>query len=508
MLWFLLSAFAARGFQEVFMSSQTARRSERPTRSAKNKKYVKQTAHVSARRDGKPLIFGWGGHLSHSEKTLLQRRAIWTVTTIITLLVIGVFVLFWVNINVINPNRPITTVNGEGIPQSDYRKMVAVQAEIHNSTIYGPHGLSTQSSALQKQVADQQKLVTTDQKNIDDLNAQIKKLPAGPSAQRTALETQLKAAQQKLNSDETKGTTLATQYQDILQNQIPQQQQLYTQSQVGNDSADWLQQDALIRQWLTRQSVSVKSQIEPSPAAVNQAVKDFINNIPKNSSYQKFLSDDNVTDTDVHTMLAVKVRRDNMQKYLASQIVSPARQVLARAMTLQTPGDAQKILAQLKKGADFGKLASTKSVDTATKSKGGDLGWLVQGEYTINYAQNVGATVDNWIFDPARKLNEFSTVLSENGTYHIVQIMGIDPSRTIDATTLQSLKTNALTTWVLSQKAQPGVKITDIDQTMLLDASNMPSSLPVSPPQQQQQQQQGGLPGGSGLPGSSGIPGQ
>jgi parvulin-like peptidyl-prolyl isomerase len=482
------------------MNSQTARRSERPTRSAKNKKYVKQTAHVSARRDGKPLIFGWGGHLSHSEKTILQRRAIWTVTTIITLLLIGVFVLFWVNINVINPNRPITTVNGEGIPQSDYRKMVAVQAEMHNSTINGPHGLTAQRDALQKQLAVQQKLVTTDQNTITNLNAQIKKLPAGTSTQRTTLEGQLKAAQQKLNTDETQGTTLATKYQDILQNQIPQQQQLYTQSQVGNDSADWLQQDALIRQWLAKQSISISSQIAPSPAAVNQAVQDFMNNIPKNSSYQKFLSDDNITDADVHTMMTVKVRRDNMQKYLASQIVSPTRQVLARAMTLQTPSDAQKILAQLKTGADFGKLANTKSVDTATKTKGGDLGWMVQGEYTINYAQNVGGTVDNWIFDPARTLNQISPVLSENGTYHIVQIMGIDPSRTVDATTLQSLKTNALTTWVLSQKALPGTKITDIDQTMLLDSSNMPSSLPVSPPSQQQQQQ--------GLPGSSGMPGQ
>ncbi len=480
------------------MSSQTARRSERPTRSAKNKRYVKQTAHVSARRDGKPLIFGWGGHLSHSEKTVLQRRAIWTVTTIIALLVIGVFVLFWVNINVINPNRPITTVNGEGIPQSDYRKMVAVQTEMHDSTLNGPHGLVAQRDSLQKQVTDQQKIVTADQQTVTDLNTQIKKLPAGSSSQRTSLDNQLKAAQQKLNTDQAKATTLATQYQDILQNQIPQQQQLFTQSQVGNDSADWLQQDALIRQWLAKQNTSVQSTIEPSPSAIDKAVQNFKNNLPKSLSYQKFLSNDNISDADVHTMLAVQVRRNNMQNYLASQIVSPTRQVLARAMTLQTPADAQKVLAQLKKGADFGKLASTQSVDTATKTKGGDLGWLVRGEYAINYAQNVGATVDNWINDPARKLNEISPVLSENGTYHIVQIMGIDPSRTVDSTTLQSLKTNALTTWVLSQKALAGSNITAVDQNMLLDSSNMPSNLPASAPQQQQQ---GGLPGGAGLPG-------
>ncbi|GHO93386.1 hypothetical protein KSF_034340 [Reticulibacter mediterranei] len=483
------------------MSSQTARRPDRNTRTARNKKYIKQTAHVSARRDGKPLIFGWGGHLSHSEKTLLQRRAIWTITAIISLLIVGVLVLYWITINVINPNRPITTVNGEGIPQSDFRKMVAVQAEIHNSTLNGPHGLSAQRDDLQKQLATLQKTFTDDQKKVDDLNAQIKKLPAGASAQRTDLENQLKAAQQKVNDLQAKGTSVNAQYQDILQNQIPQQQQLYTQPQVGNDSAQWLQEDALIRQWLAKQSSSIQNQIEPAPGDVNKAVQDFISGIPKTTNYQKLLKDDNISDADVHTMLTIKVRRDNMQKYLASQIASPARQVLARAITLQTKADADKILAQLKKGEDFGKLAKAKSVDTNTNAKGGDLGWLVRGQYAINNAQKVAAGIDNWINDPARKLNEISPVISENGTYHIVQIMGFDPSRAIDETTLKDLKDNSLTTWVLSQKALPGVTVTEIDQTMLLDANNMPPGLPASAPAQQQQ-------GGSGLPGGTGgLPG-
>src|SRR5689334_22007474 len=102
------------------MNSQTARRpaNQRPNRTAKTKKYVKQTAHVEARRDGKPLIFGWGGHLSHNEKTRIQRRAIWAITVLVSLLIIGVLVGYWVNINVIVPNLPITSVNGQPIPQS------------------------------------------------------------------------------------------------------------------------------------------------------------------------------------------------------------------------------------------------------------------------------------------------------------------------------------------------------------------------------------------------------
>jgi len=62
------------------MKSQTERPvKQRSTRSNKSRKYNRQTAHVEARRDGKPLIFGWGKHLSHVEKVRIQRRATWAI---------------------------------------------------------------------------------------------------------------------------------------------------------------------------------------------------------------------------------------------------------------------------------------------------------------------------------------------------------------------------------------------------------------------------------------------
>src|SRR5437667_4432364 len=114
------------------MTSQTARRPEnkRPVRSnTKAKRYTKQTARFEGKRDGKPLIFGWGGHLSHNQKVQLQRRTTWAVAIAFVLLIIAVFAGTWINSNVIVPGLPITSVNGHPIPQSLYRKMVAFQAE-------------------------------------------------------------------------------------------------------------------------------------------------------------------------------------------------------------------------------------------------------------------------------------------------------------------------------------------------------------------------------------------
>ena len=208
--------------------------------------------------------------------------------------------------------------------------------------------------------------------------------------------------------------------------------------------------------------------------------------------YNSLLSQMSVSDDDMRAMMTIKVRRDNMQNYLSTLVVSPTYQVLARSMTIDTQDNANKILKQLKSGSDFGKLAAKNSQDANTKVSGGNLGWLVRGQYASSEGTGV---VDNWLFDPARRLNQISPVLKENGAFHIVQILGFDPARTVDAKTLQSLKDNALSNWLLEIKAQSNTSITPPDSNKQLDPNNLPPSsiLPSSPPGQ-------GTNGGTGLP--------
>ena len=253
----------------------------------------------------------------------------------------------------------------------------------------------------------------------------------------------------------------------------------FTQSQVGNDSVTWLQDDELIREWLATQSSAIQAKINPTSTQITKDIASLKANLPKGMTYSKFLSQDNISDSDVQIMATLIQRRGNMQNYLASKISSPTYQVLARWITASTKASAQSILTQLQKGGNFATIAKSKSVDATSASKGGDLGWLARGQQT---AADQAAVVDNWLFSPSRYVNELSPVLTENGAYHIVQIMGIDPSRTVDASTLQSLKDNALTNWLFEQRALPTTNITAADQTKLTDPSNMPPDLPSGAP--------------------------
>jgi hypothetical protein len=74
--------------------------------------------------------------------------------------------------------------------------------------------------------------------------------------------------------------------------------------------------------------------------------------------------------------------------------------------------------------------------------------------------------------------------LNENGTYRIVQILSIDPSRAVDSKTLQTAKGSALSNWLLELRASLGSAITAPDQNMLTDPNNLPptSILPATAP--------------------------
>ncbi len=485
------------------MKSQTARPAQRPknqqpTRSTKQRNYSKQTAHVEARRDGKPLIFGWGGHLSHSEKVRIQRRATWTAAVSIVAVIVAVIVGFWVNFNIIAPGLSISTVNGHVISQSQYRKLVALKTQLEINKFAGPHGLIAQRKSLEQQIAAQQTTMSNNTRQINDLNTQIKNLPSGPGPQRTSLTAQVNDLQQKNVQIQIAVNGLNQQLSSLTQGSIPTEQSNFTAPQIGNDSATWLQDDEIIREWLVTQSNAIQAKINPSDAQITRAINDLKANMPSTSNYSKFLSQDNLSDQDVRTAMAVIVRRNNMQAYLASLKVSPTYQVLARTMTIDTMANAQKILQQLKNGADFAKIAVAKSLDTGTASKGGNLGWMARGQYT---ATEQAGFVDNWLFDPARKLGEISPVLTENGTYHILQILNIDPARPVDKTTLQTLKDNSLYDWLFEQRALPGMKITAPDQTRLFDPQNLPPDLPLSAPGQSPGLPSPGMP--PGVPGGA-----
>src|SRR5262249_25273261 len=116
------------------MSNQTLQKSlskrRGRTTTAKGVNVVRRpSTRLEGRRDGKPLIFGWGRHLTRKQKTQVQMRAAYTFVGIVSVAVVGVFIFGLLQQNVFIPNQSIVRVNSVDIPQDSYRKQLALNAK-------------------------------------------------------------------------------------------------------------------------------------------------------------------------------------------------------------------------------------------------------------------------------------------------------------------------------------------------------------------------------------------
>ena len=405
-------------------SNSTGRKPARPGQNArKPSRYRRQTARVGleTRRDGKPLFLGWGGHLSRLQKHRVQNRAAYTFFGVMIGAVLAVLVFGVVQQNFLIPNQSIVSVNGTGITQDAYRKELAFKAQSEWNLI--------------------QSMITQEQ-----------------------------AAAKKAQT----GDTTATTQDQALISQIQAEESNYAQASLTQSAVDTLINDQMIRAGAQRfetQDHAKASQFEPSADAINKALATFKQAFPKGESYSKFVSSDSLSDGDVRAALAVDLRSNMMKTYLQSLLVSPTKQMHLRRIQIDTAQHAATVHASLvKDSTDTNWLAQAKqqSLDPTTKTVGGDMGWVFQGESD--------SLLLDWAFGPNVKVGDISQVLKDtSGTYDVMQVLGIDPKRDVDPSQLTSAKNNALDHWLGEQKALPGVKITTPDATMMSATRNLPS---------------------------------
>jgi peptidyl-prolyl cis-trans isomerase C len=85
----------------------------------------------------------------------------------------------------------------------------------------------------------------------------------------------------------------------------------------------------------------------------------------------------------------------------AVQQTAGEKEVHARHILVESENDAKAILAELKKGSDFGSLASKHSKDTGA-SEGGDLGYFTRDQMVPEFAEVAFALTVGQLSDPVK----------------------------------------------------------------------------------------------------------
>nr|WP_298687405.1 peptidylprolyl isomerase [uncultured Dongia sp.] len=117
------------------------------------------------------------------------------------------------------------------------------------------------------------------------------------------------------------------------------------------------------------------------------------------------------------TDAAVDARYNELKAKFEEDVkkIPPQREIAASHILVKTEDEAKAIIAELDKGADFGKLAKEKSIDPSAAKNDGALGWFTQGAMVKEFEDAAFAL----------KSGETSKapVKSQFG-YHIIRVTG------------------------------------------------------------------------------------
>ena len=135
--------------------------------------------------------------------------------------------------------------------------------------------------------------------------------------------------------------------------------------------------------------------------------------------YKQYLKENPVSDA------SAKAEYDRV---VAAHSNSNAKEFKARHILVKTEAQAQKILADLKKGASFEALAKTHSQDPGSAKRGGDLDWAAANSYVPEFAAALNAL---------RKGETTSKPVKSEFGYNVIRV---DDVRTAQAPAFDSVK--------------------------------------------------------------------
>ncbi|NQW54515.1 MAG: peptidylprolyl isomerase [Rhodospirillales bacterium] len=166
-----------------------------------------------------------------------------------------------------------------------------------------------------------------------------------------------------------------------------------------------------------------------SKLVVQEGKKTKTNDDPAFKKRMAFVEEQVLQDFWIQREIARLVTLEKIQQRYQERLKSmpPEEEVHARHILVATEDEAKALIAELKKGAAFDKIAKDKSTDKASGAEGGDLGWFKKSDMVKEFADAAFAL----------KKGELSEApIKTQFGYHVIKI---DDRRTAPPPALEEL---------------------------------------------------------------------
>lgn len=166
-----------------------------------------------------------------------------------------------------------------------------------------------------------------------------------------------------------------------------------------------------------------------SKLVVQEGKKTKTNDDPAFKKRMAFVEEQVMQDFWIQREISRLVTLEKIQQRYQERLKSmpPEEEVHARHILVSTEDEAKAIIADLKKGTAFDKLAKEKSTDKASGAEGGDLGWFKKSDMVKEFA------------DAAFDLKKGQTSETPTKTQFGYHVISIDDRRTAPPPALEEL---------------------------------------------------------------------
>lgn len=140
------------------------------------------------------------------------------------------------------------------------------------------------------------------------------------------------------------------------------------------------------------------------------------------------------------------------QQYQTAIKTVQGQEFKARHILVKTEKEANTLLAELKKGADFAKMAKDKSMDQGSAKEGGDLGWFQLNDMVKPFSDAVGGAKKGALLGPIK--TDFG--------YHLIQMQDVRDATPPDMEVMreqlqQELQQKQVKQFIEDQKKQASI---------------------------------------------------
>jgi foldase protein PrsA len=171
--------------------------------------------------------------------------------------------------------------------------------------------------------------------------------------------------------------------------------------------------------------------------------------------YRQRLNETKFSDSRYRELVGIGLLVTRFQEYLAKQAPTVVEQVHLHLIVVTTYDEAVKVTDRLKSGESFAAVAQEVSLDTESKEKGGDIGWLPHG--VVSFDSTAFALNINEVSDPLpyyADTSDASSTPSAPSAYFIIMVSEKADAREVAEEYLPAVQAQAVQNWLTEEATQ------------------------------------------------------